>query len=327
MSDNWNMIGHQWAISMLKGQIKNNSTRHAYLITGPKGIGKRTLALKMATKLNQPINASDSEQNLYIQQMEKMEHVDLTIVKRKDGDKNIKIDAIRTLQKSIYLSPYLSPNKIVLILNFDEANANAANALLKTLEEPPKSTILFLTATNAEALLPTIVSRCEVIQLRPLSFQDAENGLVKNWDISNEKAKLLAHISGGRIGYALYLHRNADVMAQRDTFLTQHLEMLSAGRVERFQFAHQNSKDRDNLLQMLHVWLSFWRDVMLVSGNETSNIFNLDRVEIINQLANSINVFQANETVSVIENLLSQMRFNINLRLATENLMLAMPSI
>jgi DNA polymerase III subunit delta' len=327
MEDNWDMIGHQWAVSLLSGQIERQNTSHAYLFTGPTGVGRRTLALKLATKINQPQSSTPEESNLYSKQMERMEHVDLSVLKRNVGEKNIKIDAVRALQKSVYLSPYMASNRIALILNFEDANPSAANAILKTLEEPPKSTILLLTAANVESLLPTIVSRCEEIRLRPLPIEEVAKGLETKWNVSFEQANLLAHISGGRVGYALYLQQNPDVLAQREKFISQHIMLLSAGRVARFQYAQQSSKDRESFMHMLQIWLSFWRDMMVVSVNQNNSILNLDMKKEINQFASQIPASIILNTVRLIENTMKQMHYNINLRLAAESMLLEIPSI
>jgi len=127
----------------------------------------------------------------------KMQHPDLDILQADQSTGQLKVDQIRELQHHLALSPYEARYRIALLLNFERANPNAANALLKTLEEPPDQVILILTADSPENLLPTIVSRCEVIRLRPLSYELLASQLVRNLGVDPERAEILAHVSNG----------------------------------------------------------------------------------------------------------------------------------
>ena len=129
--------------------------------------------------------------------MSAMQHPDLNIIQAEQEGGILKVEQIRELRKTILLSPYQADYRIVLLLRFEEANPSAANALLKTLEEAPRQVILLLTASNTEALLPTIVSRCEVIRLHPVPLGKVDSFL-REKGAGEEKANLLAHLSGLR---------------------------------------------------------------------------------------------------------------------------------
>src|SRR6185295_11580452 len=137
-------------------------------------------------------------------QIEAMQHPDLSVVQADSEGGTLKVDQIRETRRSLTLKPYQANYRVAIFLRFQEANDNAANALLKTLEEAPSYSVLILTADNPEQLLPTIVSRCEVLRLRPLKIEEVKQDLEKK-GIERDRANLIAHISGGRPGYARQL--------------------------------------------------------------------------------------------------------------------------
>ena len=204
MDKNWNLLGHEWAVEMLKQHLSRDSVRHAYLFSGPPGIGRRTLALRFAQALNCPNPVAPGEpcgKCKTCQQIERMQYADLAVIQAEKEGGTLKVEQIRAVRQSLVLKPYQGKYRVALFLRFQEANPNAANALLKTLEEAPAHVILILTADTAEQLLPTVVSRCEVLRLRPLPMDVVETYL-KTHGADESTARLLAHVSGGRPGYA-----------------------------------------------------------------------------------------------------------------------------
>ena len=153
--------------------------------------------------------------------------------------------------------------RIALLLQFERANASAANALLKLLEEPPPQVVLLLTAESPERLLPTIVSRCEILRLRPQPPAVIQAGLEDRWGLTPDQAELLARISNGRPGYAHQLAERPALLEQRETSLDDLLRLLHADTAARFSHAETVAKDRTLLADTLHTWLSFWRDVLI----------------------------------------------------------------
>jgi len=241
------MIGHQWAINLLKVQVANNASRHAYLFTGPKGVGRRTMALRLAQALNCGNAPSPGEPCFECRTctlIERMQHPDLAIVQSEREGRTLKVGQVRELQHEVSLTPYEAHYRVAILLRFEEASTSAANALLKTLEEPPPQVKIILTAESAERLLPTIVSRCEVLRLRPLAVKDVSLGLSSKMEIPIEQSKLFAHISGGRPGYALRLHNEPELLDKRNKWLDDLQRMISSNRVERFAYAENLIKDR-----------------------------------------------------------------------------------
>jgi DNA polymerase III subunit delta' len=329
MNNNWDLIGHEWAVDMLKKHVVNGTMRHAYLFCGPPGLGRRTLALRFAQALNctTPSGAGIPCGTCRdCKQIRAMGHPDLNVIQADSEGGILKVDQIRDSRKTLTLKPYMSKFRVAIFLRFQEANDNAANALLKTLEEAPSYAVLILTADNPEQLLPTIVSRCEVLRLRPLSIEQVQKGLV-NRGIESSRAKLIAHISSGRFGYALRLVEDDALLDKREERLNDLLTLLPASRVEKFAYADKLSKDKDSMRQAITFWLSYWRDVMLRTAQAESPLVNVDRNLEIEGLAGQLDLSSARKVVGNLEDVLEKMDKNVNPRLLAEVLLLDLPKV
>lgn len=329
MADNWNLLGHEWAVDMLRQHAAHDEIRHAYLFCGPPGLGRRTLALRLAQALNctKPL-APGVPCGLCrdCKQIEAMQHPDMNVIQADTEGGTLKVDQIREVQRSLSLKPYQSKYRVALFLRFQEANDNAANALLKTLEEAPAHAILLLTADTPEQLLPTIISRCEILRLRPLPIEAVVSDLTYR-GVDEERARLIAHISGGRPGYARRLVDDVSLLERRDERLNDLQALLPAPRVEKFSYADKLSKDKDAMRQAITIWLSYWRDVMLrVAGAETP-LINVDRNMEIEFLAGRLDLSTARRVVSELENALEKMDRNVNSRLLAEVLLMDWPKV
>ncbi len=200
----------------------------------------------------------------------------------------------------------------------------AANALLKTLEEAPSYAVLILTADNPEQLLPTIVSRCEVLRLRPLRIEQVQQALEHKGFESNQ-SKWLAHISGGRFGTALRLIENESLMVAREERLNELQSLISASRVEKFAYADKLSKDKDAMRQVILIWLWYWRDVMLRTAKARTPLVNVDRNLEIEDIASRLDLSSARRVVSDLEGALKKLDGNVNPKLLAEVLLLDLP--
>ncbi len=336
MTDNWNMLGHEWAVEMLRQQVGREETRHAYLFCGPPGVGRRTLALRFAQALNctnQTIPGEACGSCRECKQIVAMQHPDLAVIQAEKEGGILKVDQVRELRRIINLKPYQSKYRVALFLRFQEANDNAANALLKTLEEAPAHAILILTADHPEQLLPTIVSRCEVLQLRPLPLQAIEADLKAN-GLEPEGCRLLAHLSDGRPGYARRLlgglkndghGEGRNLVADRLERLDELQHLLQATRVEKFRYAENLAKDRDSLRNAIMIWSSYWRDVWLRAIHADVPICNIDRRTEIETLAGRLNLANISRVARTLGSALVKIERNVNARLVAEVLLLDLP--
>ena len=335
MTDNWNMLGHEWAVEMLHQHAARGDVRHAYLFCGPPGLGRRTLALRLTQALNctEPIAPGIPCGTCRdCRQIGAMQHPDMNVIQALDDEGRpkeggtLRVNQVRDVQHALSLKPFQAKYRVALFLRFQEANDNAANALLKTLEEAPAHAILLLTADTPEQLLPTIVSRCEILRMRALPVGVIEADLLDR-GVDAERARLLAHISGGRPGYARRLVDDAAVLEKREERLNDLQTLLSAPRVEKFSYADKLAKEKDAMRRTILIWLSYWRDVMLRVAQAETPLTNIDRNMEIEFLAARLDLSAARRVVSDLESALEKMDRNVNSRLLAEVLLLDLPKI
>jgi DNA polymerase-3 subunit delta' len=328
--ENWHIIGHEWAVKSLQQHAASGNQKQAYLFTGPESVGRRTLAIRFSQALNclSPVKDGIPCMNCtHCGQFERMVHPDLTVVRPEQDGEALKVEQVRDFQYNLYLAPNSAAFRIALLVNFEKATDSAQNALLKTLEEPPENVILLITAESKERLLPTIVSRCEVIRLRPVPYQDLKVGIQNLWQVPSEEANLLSHIASGRAGYCYHLFQNPELMVLRRQWLDDMGTLLSSNRIDRFNYADKLYKNRSQIYPLLNTWLGFWRDVLLVSRNGGSQITNIDYLELIKYLAQNLDKNTTFQVVQSLDGTFRNLENNVNPRLALEDLMLCFPFI
>ena len=344
--EDWGLVGHEWAVCALARSIATERVAHAYLFTGPHAIGKTTLARKLAQALQCTSDARPCGQCPACQKIARDRHPDVQIVegvpvgykfdeksppvpsRANDWERRIlKIDQVRAIQHDVSRAPFEGRWKIVILRRFEEANEEAANAFLKTLEEPPRHTRLILTARDASLLLPTIASRCQVFALRPLAPAQIETALVEQWRADPAPARLLARLSAGRLGWAVRANENRALLDARNQHLDELNTAIIEGRAERLLRADTLAKKGDNLPELLETWLGWWRDVLLIQNGDGSRITNVDREDAVREQADRFTLEQAQSTLQAVRATARYLTQNVNPRLALEVLLLNLPGL
>lgn len=328
------VVGHDWALDLLRGAILHDRVGHAYLFTGPEQIGKTTLARHFAMALNcqtEDKAARPCGRCRPCRLIAEDRHPDVRLLQPEvsgRGKRTLKIDEIRQLQRDLNLAAYEARHKIAILPHFDAATQGAANAFLKTLEEPPGNVVLLLTATEADALLPTISSRCRIVALRPLSVAEISAALTSFWQMPEADALLLAHLADGRIGWAIQAAQDDELLQDRQQHLSLLDEALPARRVGRFALAEDLAKDAELLPDILRTWLTWWRDLLLLSWSDGhGTLVNIDRRDSLVALSNTWQPEAILRALHKTQEAIWQLRHNANTRLVVENLLLAYPQV
>ncbi len=334
----WQALGHEWAAGLLQQHVQQGQVRHAYLLCGPPGVGRRTLALRFAQALNcltPPQPGLLCGECRICRQTWAMQHPDLCVVQSERAGSELKIEAVRSLQQTLSLTAYEARRRVALLLRFQEATTSAQNALLKTLEEAPPGVVLLLTADAPELLLPTIASRCEVLRLRPLPVEQAAAALRRLGAADEPTAQLLAQVSGGRLGLALRLLQEPQRMRERAEGLQALWEMLHSPLGTRFLYAASLTRERPRedrgllrgeLRDLFTLWASFWRDVLLCSSAANTPLTNPDWQDAIQTLAQRISPAVALAQLRALEKALQRLS-SANLQLLTEVILLDLPRL
>lgn len=266
-------------------------------------------------------------------QINRMEHADLIVVRPEDGGV-LKVEQVRDLQHFVSLAPYASNYRAALLLNFEQANTNAQNALLKTLEEPNPKVLMLVTVGDAENLLPTITSRCELIRLRPMAVDGLSALLQESGKADAERSALIAHLSGGRVGYAYRLLEDTEYFARRTAWMNDLLELIRSGKNARIQYSHRHTspsiieraKAKMDLDEMMTFWLPFWRDVMLSCSGSSAMLTNIDLESAISRIAQAVQPQEAERAVHSLEHAFVRLQ-SANLQLMLDNILLGWPIV
>jgi DNA polymerase-3 subunit delta' len=326
MSDHlagWGVVGHDWAVALLRSSLSAGRVAHAYLLSGPPQIGKRTLALALAQALNCAEPDAPCGRCHSCLKIARGIHPDVRLTAGEGAGGSIKIEQVRALQHEAMLAPYEGRYRVLIVRQMEQATLEAANSLLKTLEEPPAQVVLVLTAVHSESLPRTIVSRCQHLGLRPVATPVVER-VLRDKGVAAVQAQLLARLSGGRLGWALQAAADEDLLRQRQQDLDRLGGLLTAGQVERLACAHEVSGDAARTRQLVELWTCWWRDLVLF-GQGVDHLVNGDQIEQYRQVSEQLTLAHALAIVRALQTTAAQLDANVNTRLALEGLFLRLP--
>jgi DNA polymerase III subunit delta' len=330
----WQTAGQDRIINFLKDSIARKSLAHAYLFVGPPSVGKTTLAIDLARALNCPAGDAPCATCRTCQRIAEGKFADVVMINKNTGrdarDKRksteISIDTIRDfLQKSANLPPYEGRFKTYIIDNADMMSVEAANCLLKTLEEPPPHVVIILLTSEEKLLLPTVVSRCQKFELKPMAVAETEATLSRLEGIAQDQVKLLARLSKGCLGWALSAAGDGSLLKGRDQRLDEFSALITRNWDERLSYIQQLPSDRSSIEELLKLWLSYCRDVLLIKYNCGDAVSNLDRANDLKSWANMLTVTEIKEFIDNLNEALTFLSYNANTHLLFETLMLEMP--
>lgn len=306
------IIGQAAAVAVLRRSLAAGKTAHAYIFDGIEGCGKK----KTATALVEAIFCNGEEGCGHCPACRKiaaLQHPDLHMVEP-DGA-FIKIDQIRDLQKELAFRPFEARQKACIIEAAERMNPAAANAFLKTLEEPPGNALLILLTTNIGSVLPTILSRCQRLSFSSIPQETIEAYLTGK-GIAAETARIAASLAGGSLKTALEI-ASEETLPKRKHLL-ERISALSADEITPlFGLAEELAGDKEKSLELLDMLTIFWRDVMLLVSGGTE-VANKDLMPLLREEAARSTLEKVTERIDLVFRSRQALLRNVNPRLALE---------
>ncbi len=331
----WGTLGQDHLLARLQPALEQGREAHAYLLTGPPHVGKLTLAREVAQAVNclQGPGAPCKE-CLQCQRIADGLHADVRVVdfeftRKVEGRENvtaITINSIRELERTVNLNPFEGSRTVIIIDGANTMTVDAANALLKTLEEPPPGVLFLLLSDDEDALLSTIRSRCQALTLLPMSQWDMLAYLTQQRGVSESEADMLYRLSRGCLGWALMALEDPPLLEQRQADLERMQETVTAGLDARFGYANEVaslfSSNRPAARELLALWLRWYRDLLLIKEGAEAYLHNADKSDSLRAHASSLTTAQVAAFIRRLLDTMAALDANVSPRLALETLML-----
>ncbi|MBO5279222.1 MAG: DNA polymerase III subunit delta [Lachnospiraceae bacterium] len=318
------VIGHEQIIEHFQNAIRLNKISHAYILNGEEGAGKRLLAhlfsmtLQCETGGDAPCGECRS-----CKQAEGHNQPDIIwVTHEKPG--SIGVEDVRgQVIGDMQIKPYSSPYKIYIIDEAQKLTVQAQNALLKTIEEPPAYGIVIFLTTNAESFLPTILSRCVELDLKPVSNEVIQRYLMEQVRVPDYKAKLCVAFAQGNVGKAVKLasSENFDEMKQHVMKLLKDTEKMQISELQ--DYLRELADYKDCIEDYLDLMLVWFRDVLLFKVTKDANVLVLkEEMAAISARAGKSSYEGLEKIISALDKAKLRLRANVNFELAMELLLL-----
>ncbi|HLJ68001.1 MAG TPA: DNA polymerase III subunit delta' [Chloroflexota bacterium] len=247
----WQIIGQQPAVDRLRRDVEKGALPHALLLTGRSGSGRTTLAVELAKTLNCVSDDAPCQRCVHCHQIAAGTHPDVSIVESASGRDSIAIQQIRDLRGGASLRPFQGRWKVYIIAGAERLTPQAADALLKTLEEPPPNVVFVLTALDMESVPPTVVSRCRLLTLRVPRESEIVDLLARELDPS--EAARIARLARGNVGWAVRAARQPKLASEEEQLERALAGVFEMGMEDRLKLAESLTADRKDRANIRHV--------------------------------------------------------------------------
>lgn len=322
------IIGHQAQLNFLKKSLEMGKLAHAYLFIGPNDIGKKKVAEEFISWiLGKKIEVKEGQS--WEIKFVKRSYDQRTGKKHKD----ISIEQIHEIRDYLSHGSFINSKKVVLIDEAEFLSRGASNALLKTLEEPRATdSLTILLAESEDLMLPTVVSRCQLIRFYPVPIKEIYEALVKK-GASRDLALEISRLANHKPELALELFENQEELAFYRQETERFFKVQKGSLFERFQIINNWFGDklehadhieaRDNLIKILKLWQILWRDFYLCQNQTEELVSAVEEIEKSRQQAKRYNLQQIGKVVAEINEAIKLLRQNVHPRLIIENLILS----
>ncbi|MGD9010157.1 MAG: DNA polymerase III subunit delta', partial [Desulfobacteraceae bacterium] len=329
------IIGQKHPIRLLKRFLRNGTLPHALLFTGIEGVGKRTAAAEIAMALNCADPQADKKSRRDpsqacgtcppCRQIRSNNHPDIITVTPHNN--LLRIDQIRKLIHALAMKPFSARHRVVIIAKAQTMNPEAANALLKILEEPPQQTTLILTAPHRSELLPTIVSRCRRIAFEPLASEDLQILLADKLGADKKRAQIIVAMAGGSYAKARMLAD--DTWQYQRSWILRAAGLDAPGELnhrpatEALAFSAQLAQHKDNVMDLLDMLKTWIRDLS-IHPYQPGRIINRDRKDLIGAIRSDMDEHRLLDLWDAVEKAQKDIAARANLRLTLDVMALRM---
>lgn len=331
------IVGNDSSIAIINSSIKSNSIPHAFLFEGPEHVGKLTAAKSLAMFLNCD---SQDEACSNCNQCERIidgTHTDVELIGLEDTSSSssrqgvISIEQVRDIQKKISLSPFEGKYRVIIFSKAENLTLEASNCLLKTLEDPPDGVVIVLLAANIGNLLSTVVSRCLLVQFKPVSTNLIKNYLVNNYSVSEKEAFEISRVSQGCPGWAISAIENTEVIEGFNNIIEK-IEVIIKGDLKlRFEYADDIAtsfkKEKKLVKDELYVWLNYWRDILLTKVGAVDLVIHNSRLDSFKLVSGQLPVDTIFGVIKMLVDTLNLLDRNVNPNLAIEQFVISLPTI
>lgn len=315
--------GQEPARALLQHSLKEGRVAKAYLFEGPAGVGKKMAAFSFAKALNCQTEGPDAcEECASCRKIQGQTHPDVFFLGSVEEEllevTTLKIEQVRQLKAQLSLRPYEGRMKVAIIDNAHQLTDEAANALLKVLEEPPQHSTLILVSAKPNRLFPTIISRCQRVKFRALGRQELSHVLVSDYSLERSLAHFFGYFAEGRLGYALAL-------SQRDFFQEKN-RLIDAFVVRQGSVAADYTfKERQQLRMCVVVLCSWFRDLYLLkTGVAEEELIHLDRRAELLQWVGRYSFGELDEILALLSSTFFYIDQNSNIKLLLSQIRVAL---
>jgi len=321
-----NIIGHEKTINSLQNSIKTNKISHSYLFIGEESIGKKMVATVFAKTLlcNKNSITPCNDCNSCVK-FDTGNHPDFFLLEPEGA--HIKKKQIEKVIKNMMTKPIESEKKIFIIEDSYKMNKTAQNSFLKTLEEPPEFVNFILISTRSTNLLPTIVSRCEIIKFFPTQKEKIIKLLTNRYNKDLEDGEFISSFSRGRVGKAIELAKSEDFFQKRDEIIEIVDKVVKGDKLKIFYSQDFFNNNKDNINELLDIILYWFRDLLIYKElGDCGLIINKDKIGLL-----STETFLSKEKISDIMDSVqltkNNIKYNVNYQLALEVMFLKMQEV
>ena len=328
-------VGHNKILKSLRNAEHKGRLAHAYMLTGPSQIGKTTLAIDVACMVNcQQDNRPCSECSPCKRILQGI-HADVKIVRVSNSDTatsnkfSIGIDQIRQLEKEANLKPYEGACRVFIVEETNAMSIEASNALLKTLEEPPAQVLMLLLSSEPDTIPATIVSRCQQIKMNPIASDVIYGHIRSITQFEDAYIKEIAAESYGRMGWAIQVIDNRDMLDKRQKIIDWFEELLSVPLNMKFSYvnelASKHNIDREEMFNELKLLQLWFRDMLMLYVGSPNLVVNHTRIDSLLQISDSLSRTQIVKAIKDIDSSINMLKINVGTILVLEQLMLKLP--